>query len=319
MDPQPALARQQVGGERAGRQLDADDRAEAGVADPLDRGVLAQAAGQLGGVGLGALDAQVQGAHAADREPGLEGAGDGPQQVAALLEHGEQLVVAGDQRAQQRVGVTCEVLGRGVDDQVRAEVERTLQQRGGEGVVDDDVRPRLVGRGADPLDVGDVEVGVGGRLDPHQRDVLVTGRDDRVGVGDVDQLRAQPSAHVEIGDLRQAALVGGVRREHQRALPHEVQHDGDRGQAGGERQRPAALELAEHLLEGLPGGVAVAAVLPVAAGHVGRGHRDRGVQRLVHLVRRAPRGHRDRGRAQVGRGGVGQGVVGHGHTLGSAG
>ena len=52
------------------------------------------------------------------------GAGDGADQVAAVLEHGVELVVAGDDRAEQDVAVPGEVLRRGVHDQVDAELER---------------------------------------------------------------------------------------------------------------------------------------------------------------------------------------------------
>ena len=55
--PRAGLAGEQVGGHRALRQHDRDDAAEPGVADLGDRRVLAEAAGQLLGVGLGALDA----------------------------------------------------------------------------------------------------------------------------------------------------------------------------------------------------------------------------------------------------------------------
>ena len=50
---------------------DRHDAAEPGVADLGDRRVLTQAGDEGLGVGLGALDAQVQGAHPAQGEPGL--------------------------------------------------------------------------------------------------------------------------------------------------------------------------------------------------------------------------------------------------------
>ncbi len=144
--PQPGLAHQQVGGQRALGEHDRDDAAEAGVADLADRRVLAEPAHQLLGVGLGPLDAQVQGAHPAQRQPGLEGAGRRAEQVAAALEHAVELVVVGDDRPHQHVAVPGEVLGRRVHDDVGAQRQRLLEQRRGEGVVDDDVGARPRGR-----------------------------------------------------------------------------------------------------------------------------------------------------------------------------
>ena len=92
--PQPYVVGEQVGGRRAAARPRRHDRAEAGVADLLDRGVLAQPAHQLGGVGLGPVEAHVQGAHPAERQPGLERTGDRADQVAPALERGEHLVVA---------------------------------------------------------------------------------------------------------------------------------------------------------------------------------------------------------------------------------
>jgi len=67
--------------------------------------VVGEAARELGGVGLGALDAQVQGAQAAQREPGLERSGRVALDVAARLENGEKIVVARDDRSELYVAV----------------------------------------------------------------------------------------------------------------------------------------------------------------------------------------------------------------------
>ena len=58
-------------------------------------------------------------------------------------------VVGGHDRAEQDVAVTGEVLRGRVHHDVGAQRERLLQQRGGEGVVDDDVGAGLVGGGSD--------------------------------------------------------------------------------------------------------------------------------------------------------------------------
>ena len=251
------------------------------------RGCSAEPAHELLRVGLGPLEAQVQGAQAAQREPGLERAGDRADQVAAALEHGVQLVVAGDHGTHQHVAVAGEELGRRVHDDVGAELERLLQQRGGEGVVDDHVRAGLVGRLDDRLDVGDLERRVGratrARPGRRRRSASTTAS---VSVMSTSSALSRPR-DLEVGQLHQRCRCRRAAARPPRAVADQVEHRRDRGQPGRERQAAPALERAEHLLERGPGRVAVAAVLEVAAGDVRRRHRDRRVQRRVGLVRRA--------------------------------
>ncbi len=287
--PQGGRARQEVGRVGAAAEYDGHDAAEAGIAHLLDHGVLAQPAGQLGGVALGPVQPEVERAHPAQGEPGLERAGDRADQVPPALQHVVQLVVGDDDRTEHRVGMPGEVLGRRVDDQVGAHGERPLPERGGEGVVDHDVGAGVVGRRRDGLDVGDLEGRVGGRLEPHQGGV-VTGLHDRVRVGDVDQPGRRPAAGLEVGQLHDGAVVGVPRCDHDRALPDQVEHGRDARQSRGEGQAPAALERAQRLLERRPGGVAVAAVLQLAGRDVRRRHRDRHVQRRIRSVLGPPGG-----------------------------
>ena len=291
MHPERGGAHQQV---RlvGGGQDDRDHPAEPGVADLGEQRVVREAAGELGGVRLGALDAQVQGAQAAQREPGLERPGRVALHVAAALEHGVELVVAGDDRAELEVAVAGEVLGRRVQHHVGAELERPLEQRREERVVDDDAGAGVVGRGDDRGCVGHLEGRVGRRLEPDQRGVLAR-RDHRGGVRDVDERRRQPAAQLEVRELDQGAVVGVPRHDHLVAERDQVEEAGDRGHPGRVGQALPALQRAQRGLEGGPGRVAVAAVLEVATRDVRRRHRDRRVERLVRLVRRPARGHGD--------------------------
>ena len=290
--PEAGLAAEQVGRHLALREHDADDAAEARVADLRQRGVLAESAYELLGVGLGTLDAQVQRAQAAQRQPRLEGARDRADQVAAALEHRPELVVAGDDRTHLHVGVAGEVLRRGVHDEVDAVLEGALEQGSGEGVVHHDVGAGLVGGSGDRRDVRDLERRVGGRLEPHERGVGAGG-DHGLGVGDVDELGAQPPARLEVAELHDRAGVGVPRHDDLAVRADEVEHGRHRREAGGEGQAAATLERAERVLEGGPGRVAVAAVLHLAARDVGRGHGDRGVEGCVGRLLGAPGRHGD--------------------------
>jgi hypothetical protein len=57
--------------------------------------------------------------------------------------------------------VAAEELGGAVNDNVRTEGQRLLQQWSGEGVVDRDKSAAVTGRGAQSGQVGDVELRVG--------------------------------------------------------------------------------------------------------------------------------------------------------------
>ena len=69
--------------------------------------------------------------------------------------------------------MAAEVLRRRVEDHVCAEVERILEVRGGEGVVDDEDRADRVGGVGGGADVDEVQHRVGGGLDPDHPRVLV--------------------------------------------------------------------------------------------------------------------------------------------------
>ena len=72
-----------------------------------------------------------------------------------------------------QVGVAAEVLRRRVDDDVGAEVERLLQVRRRERVVDDEDRADGVRRVGGRADVDDVEQRIRRRLDPDHPRALV--------------------------------------------------------------------------------------------------------------------------------------------------
>ena len=79
-------------------------------------------------------------------------------------------------RAQHHVGVAGQQLGGAVDHHIGPEVERALQQRGGEGVVDGHVHAELVGAVDQRGQVGHGQQRVGRRLQPEQPVRRRTGR-----------------------------------------------------------------------------------------------------------------------------------------------
>ena len=149
--------------------------------------------------------------------------------------------VAGDEGAHQQVGVAAERLGHAVQDEVGAEVERRLEDRRGEGVVDEDqgagrVRRRDAGR-----QVGDLEQRVRRGLQPQQVRARAGGGHRR-GVVGLDDAQADASDGGELAQAHRHAGVGRARRDDDGARRDEV-HDGVGGRhARGERDGRAVLE-----------------------------------------------------------------------------
>ncbi len=274
-----------------------------------DVGVLGEPARELRRVLLGPLDAQGERAQAAQREPHLERPGDRAVERAVGTQRRRELRRARDGRPQHDVGVPGEVLRHRVHDDVRAVREGLLAERGRERVVDRGQDPALARRREEGGKVGDLEHGVRRGLDEEERRA-VEGRDDLVGVGDVDahDLDAGPCREV----VREAErhLVGVARQHDLPARGHGREHRGDRRHPGAEHHAGVlrALERGERLLERVPRlgvhpRVQELARLLDALRHVRRGQHDRGVHGRALRPLGASRGDGD------GRGGQGVGDV----------
>ena len=106
--------------------------------------------------------------HAAKHQPGVERARNRPERLLQEPQpFGDRRVVRAGEAADD-VRVAPEVLRRGVDDDVRAEVERVLEVRRRERRVDDEQGAGGARRGCDGRDVDEVEQRVGRRLDPDE-------------------------------------------------------------------------------------------------------------------------------------------------------
>ena len=109
---------------------------------------------------------------AAQHEPRVERPGHGAERLLQEVETLGERVVVRRHEAADDVAVTAEVLRRRVHDEVGAELERLLQVRRRERVVDDEQRTDRVRRVCGLADVDDVQKRVRRRLDPHELDVL---------------------------------------------------------------------------------------------------------------------------------------------------
>src|SRR6478672_8905612 len=94
--------------------------------------VFAESLDEPGGDGAAVLivarHAEVQRLGAAQREPGVEGAGYGTSRIENELESRREVVVVHDGDTAHHVRVPVEVLGGGVVDDVGAEIERPLEE-----------------------------------------------------------------------------------------------------------------------------------------------------------------------------------------------
>ena len=228
-----------------------------------------------------------EGLHPAQGQPVVERAGHRADRVLGERQLLGQGVVAGHQGAADHVGVPAEVLGRGVQHDVRAEGERLLQVGRGEGVVDDEAHVRRARDVRERGDVRDAQQRVRRRLAPDDAGGGPQGRAQGVDVAEVDRGVLHAPRREHLVDQPERAAVGVV-REHDVVAggqEHPQQHVAG-PHPGAERVGvPAALEGGEALLQRGAGGVGAARVL-VATGpqpaHAVLGEGGRQVQRCDH-------------------------------------
>ena len=199
-------------------------------------------------------------------------------------------VAAIDNHAAQRGTVTANELGRGVDDDIGAMLQRTEQIRGAEGVIDNNRQAMLLGNLGDGVDVGDVGVGVAERLEIDDRGVVLNGTLDLVQVVGVDEGGLDTKLGERVLQQVVGTAVDGLLGDHVvTSLGKSLQGIGDGSGTGGDgKTGHATLERGNTVLEDALGGVgqtavdvtgvgktkAVGGVLGVAE-HIARGLVDR--------------------------------------------
>ena len=273
---------------------------EAGVEDAPDVVATRQELRNSRGVGNVPFDAEMERAQAAQDEEAVQGPGHAAHRVLEEVEALGDRLVAGDRDSQDRVGVAAEIFRGRVEDDVGTELERVLEGRRGERVVDDEVRwngARLLGSPADrqggSCDVGQLEVRVGRRLEPEEprsRGQLLpedvrTGR--QVGVSRLP-CPARPMDPLQVA-IRPAVDI--VADDDLLAARREL---GDRsGRGGTARERDSVGSFLEHRhgpLEAVAGRIDASRVVVAATRTidavlgVGRGLVDRGRDGAGDLV-----------------------------------
>ena len=189
-------------------------------------------------------------------------------------------LVAAHGRAEQQVRVAADELGRRVQDDVGAELERALAQRRRERRIHDRDRTTLTRARRDRGHVGHGHERVGDGLDPDHVGAVGCGEDGVRVVGG-GQTQAQAAMCLQPLEDVPDTEIGHRRQHHGPAGRHEVGDGGGRGEPRCERHRPPSVERPERGLECAPAGVAVAAVFDGRVLDVGGAHRDRRVHRCA--------------------------------------
>ena len=245
--------------------VEREQAAEAGVADDLDRRMGLELLHERLRVRGDPLHPHWQRLEAPEQQPARVGRGDDSRAAAEVAQALRVLDRARHDRADQDVRVAAEVLGRAVDSEVGAALERAQVDGRRRGRVDHDAARR----GRRGLKVRHGQKRVRGRLEPDQVDAVRR----RAGLVELDEAEAPAlqGPHEDDGSevpaLRHRDGRPGLERR-------------DRARAGGEEQRRAVLELAQCPLGSDPGRVRVALVVEGARLAAFVGPDRRSVERL---------------------------------------
>ncbi len=119
---------------------------KAGIRDARDRGMCFKALCETERAAARLRDAQMQGAHAAQQQPGFERAEDGAADAAFGVYVGpdRQCCIARGDDAGDDIRMAVEIFGGGVENEIRAVLERAGEDGRGRGGIDGEQRARSV-------------------------------------------------------------------------------------------------------------------------------------------------------------------------------
>jgi len=215
---------------------------EAGEADPIDGRVVLEMLGDGEGVVAVAFHAEGKGFDSLQELPGVvrrdagteiakrdgahaEDVGEGGEHVGEVVAPAETVVgaiglvkegvfaagpveAAGvDDDAAEAGSVTAEPFGEGVDDDIRAMIERPGEVRGGAGGVHDKGDAVGFGNGSDAVEVGDFEGGVGDGFAKEGAGFVVDGIGKLLGILGVDKTDFDAKGWKEVVELGVGAAV----------------------------------------------------------------------------------------------------------------
>ncbi len=171
-------------------------------------------------------------------------------------------LLVGEHDAAEAAALPVDVLGRRIDDGVRAELQRTLEERRGKDVVDDEPRAGLARDLGDRRDVDQLERRVGRAFQEERLRLRPDRLLPRIDVAAVDQRRGDAEPRQQRADHVVAGAEERARGENVVAgLQVAKQRGADGGHAARDRKpRLRAFEQAHALLEHRDGRIGVARI-----------------------------------------------------------
>lgn len=242
-------------------------RLETRVVDGNDGLVLRQVLGNLLGGESSLSDSQVQGLETSVGQPGVKWRrhrANGVLQETVLF---VQLVVVGGQDTADHVGVTVDVLGDGVNNNVSTVHQGVGDVWGQEGVVDNQdgvlvvLLVVLLDNGGDSRDVGHRQGRVGWSLEPHKLGVL-TERGLQVLLQVVNELNVNTVGVGDLGEVTVSTTIDITTRNNVGANRQGLE---DQGGSGRSRSNGNGVL---GLLQGSNGGLEVVSVWVTRSGVV---------------------------------------------------
>ena len=235
---------------------------QAGVMHPRHGGLPDQPFGQgLGGAGMGE-HAQFQGLQALEKDPGIEGAHarpGGADDAKDLLPDALGITNHGPAQA---APLAIQVLGGGMDDQVRPQGQGPLQGRGAEAVVHRQETAMVMGQVRQGADVGHFRQGIGGGLQEQQPGVRAHGGRPGIQACQVHVTGLDAKAGQILVEQDRGAAKDGPRRDDVIPGLQQPQTGGKDGRHARGRGHAAfpAFQGRQTLLEGLDRGVGEAGI-----------------------------------------------------------
>ena len=266
-------------------------RRQAGIVDVLHLRVRAQERGERHPVGVVRLHPDRQRLGPAQHQERVERAQDRALRVLHEPQPLDVLVTHGDDDAADAVAVAVEVFRRAVRDQVGAELDRPLDVRAGERVVDDQLGVMAMGEVGRGAEIRQPHHRIGRRLDEQHLGRRRHRPLDLVEVRGVDVGERELVAPQHLVEQPEGAAVGVVGDDHVVARLEHRRDRADRGHARGEGEPfLAGLDRCEVALERHPRrvlrpGILVALVFTQRLLDVGRGLVDRRDDRTGRGVR----------------------------------
>ena len=133
---------------------------QARIADILHLGAGLQIPGQGQGVFAGSVRPHGEGPHTPQDQPSVKGADMRAQAVGHNAHPIHQLLGAADHAA-QGIAVAADILGGGVENDVRPQCVGLQQAGGEESVIHNELGPTLVGQAGNGLHIHELQVGIG--------------------------------------------------------------------------------------------------------------------------------------------------------------